>query len=148
MTENPLGGSHSGGSSANTSTPSGSRPVSSSASRSAACSAVSPGSMVPPGKDTWPGWERIVWLRSVSSRSGPCSGCSPKSMSTADSRVSSSSGGMKRVRSWTVIDRAASSTGRSQSGRPGCREVTGATPRCSSTRPSSSSADSTAPNFS
>ena len=29
------------------------------------------GRRVPPGKDTWPGCERIVWLRSVSSRSGP-----------------------------------------------------------------------------
>ena len=51
--------------------PAGSRPVSSSASRSAASRGGSPGSIEPPGKDTWPGWERMSWARSVSSRSGP-----------------------------------------------------------------------------
>ena len=29
-------------------------------------------SIFPPGKLTWPGWERMSWARSVSSRSGPC----------------------------------------------------------------------------
>ena len=43
VTAKLLGGSHSSGSSPNTSTPAGSRPVSSSASRSAACTGVSPG---------------------------------------------------------------------------------------------------------
>ena len=48
-------GSHSSGSSAKTSTPSARRPVSSSASRRAASRGVSPGSIEPPGNDTWPG---------------------------------------------------------------------------------------------
>ena len=121
--------------------PLGPSPVSSSASRSAVCAAVSPGSTEPPGKDTWPGCERMVWLRSVSSRSGP-SGPSPKSISTALTRGSSSSGGMNRVRSWTVIERAASSTGRSQSGRPVGHRLT---PRCSRTRSTTSSSESRPP---
>ena len=123
VTAKLLGGSHSSGSSAKTSTPEGSRPVSSSASRSAASSAVSPGSIVPPGNETWPGWERMWWARSVSSRSGPVSP-SPNSISTAPRRGSASSGGMNRVRSCTVIARAPASSGCSQSGRPG-------TPDCS-----------------
>ena len=130
VTAKLLGGSHSSGSSAKTSTPEGSRPVSSSASRSAASRGVSPGSIVPPGNETWPGWERMWWARSVSSRSGPCSP-SPKSISTAPRRGSASSGGMNRVRSWTVTARAPASSGRSHSGRSGvsgrvCSSVTAA----------------------
>ena len=63
-------------------------------------------------------------------------------------RVSSSSGGMNRVRSWTVIERAASSTGRSQSGSPGVGRRHSVTPRCSLDQASSSSADSMPPNSS
>ena len=66
VTAKLLGGSQSSGSSAKTSTPLGSRPVSSCASRSAASTGVSPASMDPPGKDTWPGCERMWWARSVS----------------------------------------------------------------------------------
>ena len=43
---------------------------------------------------------------------------SPKSIRTAPRRGSESSGGRNRVRSWTVIDRAPSSTGSSHSGSP------------------------------
>src|SRR5690349_10524309 len=104
------------GSTANTSTPSGSRPVSSWASRSAVATASSPSSEEPPGKDTCPGWDRMVWARSVSSRSGP-SGPSPKSTSTAPSRGAGSAGGRNALRSSPVIVRTASRTGSSHSGR-------------------------------
>ena len=101
VTAKLLGGSHSSGSSANTSTPSGRSPVSSSASRRAASRGVSPGSIAPPGNDTCPGCERMSWARSVSSRSR----CAPKSISTAPRRASESSGATKRVRSSAVIVR-------------------------------------------
>ena len=51
----------------------------------AAVASASVGSIEPPGKETWPGWERMSWARSVSSRSGPA-GPSPKSISTAPCR--------------------------------------------------------------
>ena len=69
------------------------------------------------GRRPDPGWLRMWWARSVSSRSGPWSP-SPNSISTAPRRGSESSGGRKRVRSPTAIDRAPSSTGRSHSGSP------------------------------
>ena len=99
VTAKLLGGSHSSGRVPNTSTPAGSSPVSSSASRrAAAVGEASVASIEPPGKETCPGCERMSWARSVSSRSGP-SGPSPKSISTAPLRAPEPSGGTNRLMS-------------------------------------------------
>ena len=119
VTAKLLGGSHSSGSSAKTSTPSARRPVSSSASRSAACRGVSPGSREPPGNDTCPGWERMSWARSVSSRS--C--CDPNRSSTAPRRLTAPSGGTNRVRSSAVISPRPVRRARASRGSPGRPEV-------------------------
>src|SRR5690606_19466400 len=74
---------YSSGSEHRTSTPDGSTPASSHASRSAAATGPSSsGSMRPPGNAGWPAWLFSVAARSVSSTSGP-SGPSPKRIRTA-----------------------------------------------------------------
>ena len=52
----------------------------------------SSGSSRPPGKETWPGCERSVCARSVSTTSSPPRGSGPKSISTAERRPSPSGG--------------------------------------------------------
>ncbi len=117
VTAKLLGGSHSSGRVAKTSTPDGSSPVSSWASRrAAAVGEASVSSMDPPGKETWPGWERMSWARSVSRRSGPA-GPSPKSISTAPLRAPAPSGGTNLLMSSAVIVLAPSRMGSSQAGR-------------------------------
>ena len=96
----------------------------------------------PPGKETWPGCERMSWARSVSSRSGPAP--SPKSISTAPRRRARPGGGMNRVRSWPVIERG----GVRDRPQPVRESQYGAhrSPRgARSTRSTSSSAESTPP---
>ena len=113
MTTNPVTGTHRSGSCANTSTPDGSSPVSSWASRSAACTAESsPGSTAPPGSAGCPACARMVLARWISrrSRSGP------KSRSTAEWRPSPC-GGTNRVRSSACRSGTRVAIGCSHSGR-------------------------------
>ena len=109
--------------------PGGSRPVSSTP-RAARLAGVSPASIEPPGNDTWPGWERMWWARSVSSRSGPSPG--PRRTASARRRAAGL-GVLGRHEAGQVVDgdrpRAAASTG-AQPVRPGVAAHS-ATPRCS-----------------
>ncbi|OLM14663.1 hypothetical protein Ae505Ps2_4793c [Pseudonocardia sp. Ae505_Ps2] len=109
------------GSVATTSTPDGSSPVSSVASRSAvAAGSVSPGSARPPGKEISPEWWRSRRARRWSTTSGPSGPC-PSSTSTADCRGPTWSAG----RSFLLMSRGPAcssprSNGTIQSGaRPG-----------------------------
>lgn len=97
VTRKPVGGMNRSGRAASGTTPDGSSPVSSRASRRAACTGpVSVGSSLPPGKATCPACERSVAARSVSSTSGPPDSASVNSISTEARRGSPLSGGRRR----------------------------------------------------
>ena len=98
------------------------------------------------GRTPGPGWERMWWARSVSSRSGP-SGPSPKSIRTAPTaRV----GVLGRHEPGQVVDRDRAGPGLLDRPQPvrearAARAVTGRTPRCSLTMSTTSSTESRPP---
>ena len=112
-TRNWLRSMNSSGSMPSTSTPAGSRPVSSAASRSAAATGPSSeSSIAPPGKAGCPACRRSPSLRWMNRRSGP-SGPAPKRISTAD-RLPPDVGG--RITRGTSMAAAAAASSRSHSG--------------------------------
>ena len=88
-TRKPVRGMNSSGSVPTMSTPAGSTPTSSAASRRAAPTGPpSSASIAPPGKAGWPAWSRSPSLRWMKSRSGSSDPSRPAAnkMSTADAR--------------------------------------------------------------
>ena len=115
-TRNPVRGMNNSGSVATMSTPPGSTPTSSAASRSAAATGPpSAASIAPPGKAGWPACSRrpsLRWMRSTSGLSGP-SRPSPNKMRTAEARPPRAGGWISGSIS---IEAAASASSRSHAG--------------------------------
>jgi hypothetical protein len=117
-TRKPVRGMNSSGRVAITSTPPGSTPTSSAASRSAAATGPeSSASMAPPGKAGCPACSRSPWLRWMNSRSGP-SGPSANRTSTADGLPPRSGG--KLSRDISIVLAAAASSCNHAGARAGC----------------------------
>ena len=115
VTTKSLTGTQRSGSCPKTTTPDGSSPVSSWASRNAAAAAsASSSSRAPPGNAGSPACVRIVRARSISKTSGPVS-LSPSNTKTAEWRPWPS-GGTNLVMLSAVMSRITSTTGCSQGG--------------------------------